>query len=108
MTSYADFEREFGGLDLNSEASYAIQQYYLNGGRIAWVVRVVAPDADASSRVLSGTQVYPGMSGAGSGAGGPGGAILTVTASSPGTWGNNLQVAIDAVGPLPVQRQLLP
>jgi len=100
ITSLSDFEREFGGLDPNSEASYAIQQYYLNGGRIAWVVRVVAPDAEAASRVLSGSQVYPGMSGAsgaGSGAG-PSGAILTVDARSPGKWGNNLQVAIDYRG----------
>jgi hypothetical protein len=96
ITSWADFERNFGGLDLNSEASYAIQQYYLNGGRIAWVVRVVAPDAEASERVLSDTQAYPGMSGA-SGSG-TGGGILTVTARAPGKWGNNLQVAIDYRG----------
>lgn len=100
LTSWADFEREFGGLDLNSEASYAIQQYYLNGGRIAWVVRVVAHDAEPAARVLSGTQVYLGMSGAGASGsgGGTSGAILTIAASSPGTWGNNLQVAIDYRG----------
>jgi len=35
--SFADFEREFGGLDRRSEASFAIQQYYLNGGaRRGW------------------------------------------------------------------------
>jgi phage tail sheath protein FI len=100
ITSLSDFEREFGGLDPNSEASYAIQQYYVNGGRVAWVVRVSAPDADAASRVLANTQVYPGMSGAGGAGSGaaPGGEILTVTASSPGKWGNSLQVAIDYRG----------
>jgi phage tail sheath protein FI len=40
---YADFEREFGGLNPRSEASYGIRQYYLNGGRVAWVVRVDDP-----------------------------------------------------------------
>jgi uncharacterized protein len=40
VTSFAEFERAFGGLDARSEAGFAIQQYYLNGGRIAWVVRV--------------------------------------------------------------------
>jgi phage tail sheath protein FI len=40
IASFADFERAFGGLDASSEASYAIRQYYLNGGRVAWVVRV--------------------------------------------------------------------
>jgi phage tail sheath protein FI len=40
---YADFERVFGGLHRRSEASYAIRQYFLNGGRLAWVVRVDDP-----------------------------------------------------------------
>jgi phage tail sheath protein FI len=43
---YADFERVFGGLHEGSEASYAIRQYYLNGGRVAWVVRVDDPCAE--------------------------------------------------------------
>jgi phage tail sheath protein FI len=97
ITSLTDFEREFGGLNANSEASYAIQQYYLNGGRVSWVVRVLAPDSDVAARVLGSTQVYQGMSGAGSGAG-VDGATLTVSASSPGSWGNNVQVAIDYRG----------
>jgi len=97
ITSMSDFEREFGGLDRLSEASYAIQQYYLNRGRVAWVVRVAAPNATSASRTLSGAQLYPGMSGAGVGGSGaaPNGDILRVSASSPGTWGNNLQVAVD-------------
>ncbi len=46
---YADFERVFGGLHVGSEASegsegsWAIRQYFLNGGRVAWVVRVDDP-----------------------------------------------------------------
>ena len=40
ITSFGDFERVFGGLDTRSDASYAIQQYYRNGGTVAWVVRV--------------------------------------------------------------------
>ena len=47
--SIADFEREFGGLDTLSEASYAIQQFFLNGGREAWVVRVTTPAAAPST-----------------------------------------------------------
>ena len=43
---YSDFERVFGGLHVGSEASYAIRQYYLNGGRVAWVVRVDDPCAE--------------------------------------------------------------
>src|ERR1044071_6196770 len=49
ITSYAEFERIFGGLDADSEASYGIRQYYLNGGSVAFVVRVGAPDASDAS-----------------------------------------------------------
>src|SRR5258707_6244572 len=39
VLNFADVERVFGGLDTSSEASYAIQQFFLNGGTDAWVVR---------------------------------------------------------------------
>ena len=40
VTSLTEFERTFGSLDANSEASYAIRHYFLNGGSAAWIVRV--------------------------------------------------------------------
>jgi uncharacterized protein len=84
ITSFADFERIFGGVNPASEASYAIQQYYLNGGQIAWVVRVATNAALASSVELDG--------------GYGGGAVLTVEAANPGAWGDNLQVAVTDAG----------
>src|SRR6476619_67588 len=42
VLSFADFERNFGGLDTRSEASYAIQQFFLNGGTEAYVVRATS------------------------------------------------------------------
>ena len=36
----ADFQRGFGGLARDYETGYAIQQFFLNGGAEAWVVRV--------------------------------------------------------------------
>src|SRR5690349_18226125 len=42
ILSFADFERTFGGLDARSEASYAIQQFFLNGGSEAYVVRTTS------------------------------------------------------------------
>jgi uncharacterized protein len=80
ITSFADFERTFGGLDTRSEASYAIQQYYLNGGQIAWVVRVVSGAPQPAQIILQG--------------GSPAQNTLTVQALNPGSWGNNLQVAV--------------
>jgi uncharacterized protein len=84
ITSFADFERIFGGVDPASAASYAIQQYYLNGGQIGWVVRVATAAALASNAPLNG--------------GYGGGAVLTVAAANPGVWGDNLQVAVTDAG----------
>jgi uncharacterized protein len=45
VSSFADFEREFGGLDQGSEAGYAVRQYFVNGGKAAWLVRAASADA---------------------------------------------------------------
>ncbi len=42
LFAYGDFERAFGGLHLDSPVSYAVQQFFQNGGLEAWVVRVAA------------------------------------------------------------------
>ena len=41
ITSWSDYERAFGGLSDASLMSYAVFQYYLNGGSEAEIVRVV-------------------------------------------------------------------
>ena len=82
ITSWADFERTFGGLYQNSEASFAIQQYFLNGGSTGWVVRVV-PDGAATAKIT-----LPGSSGD----------SLIVNAANPGAWGNMVQVGVDQQG----------
>lgn len=81
ITSFGDFERVFGGLDTRSEASYAIRQFYLNGGQIAWVVRVTASNATTATSGLGDGYNPPDL--------------LTVEAASAGKWGNNLQVGVD-------------
>ncbi len=42
VESFVEFEEVFGGLHQHSEASYAIRQYFLNGGAVAWVVRLAS------------------------------------------------------------------
>jgi len=79
--SLGDFEREFGGLDAQSEGGYAIWQFFLNGGTEAWVVRVTAGTA-ASSTVSLGTTTD-----------------LEVDAINPGVWGDNLRVQVTAMAP---------
>jgi phage tail sheath protein FI len=72
LTSLADFERSFGGVDTRSEASYAILQYYLNGGSISWCVRVAASNATPASVDLPGENGGPGSGAPGSGVPGSG------------------------------------
>src|ERR1035437_1386226 len=40
LLSLTDFEKYMGGLDTTSEATYAIQQFLLNGGAECYAVRV--------------------------------------------------------------------
>src|SRR5579863_7904315 len=72
LTSLADFQRSFGGVDTRSEASYAILQYYLNGGSISWCVRVAASNATTASVDLPGDTGGSGTLGSGSGPSGSG------------------------------------
>ncbi|HEX6747314.1 MAG TPA: phage tail sheath C-terminal domain-containing protein [Longimicrobium sp.] len=80
ITSFGDFERVFGGLDERSEASFAIQQYYRNGGSVAWVVRVDTGGTPAGILLQGGSPLEDS---------------LLLAAVSPGVWGNNLQVGVD-------------
>jgi phage tail sheath protein FI len=40
ILSFSDYERQFGGIDTASEVSYAVQQFFANGGAQGYVVRV--------------------------------------------------------------------
>jgi len=75
-----DFEREFGGFDTRSQASFAIPQFFLNGGPEAWVIRVASGAFAASTVTISDAGGAP---------------MLTVSAANPGVWGNNLRIEID-------------
>lgn len=44
ITSYGDFERIFGGLWLQSPLSFAVRDFFLNGGAQAIIVRLFAPN----------------------------------------------------------------
>ncbi len=81
ILNMGDFERIFGGLDPDSEASYSIQQFFLNGGNEAWVVRTASGNfTKANVEILSSIGGQP---------------AFIVEAINEGTWGNNLLVSID-------------
>ena len=47
INSFADYERTFGGLDLNSTMSFAVRDFYLNGGSQAIIVRLYHAESGA-------------------------------------------------------------
>ncbi|MBN2385418.1 MAG: phage tail sheath subtilisin-like domain-containing protein [Anaerolineales bacterium] len=78
--NFGDYERKLGGLSRDSELGYAIQQFFLNGGTDAWVVRTAS---GATRAVVTLCRPSDGTR------------ILTLTASSEGAWANYLKVDVD-------------
>lgn len=74
---YGDYERAFGSLWLASSMSYAVRDFFLNGGGQAIIVRL-DNGGHATELTLSTT-----------------GGDLTLVAGNPGAWGNNLRVVVD-------------
>lgn len=85
VRSLAEFDRVFGGLDPRSEASYAVYQFFLNGGSTAWILRVTATKKGASPPARASAKFADSSSTD----------VLTISAANEGAWGNALQVAID-------------
>jgi len=77
--TWTDFVRTFGGLWPSSTMSYAVYQFFQNGGSTAYVVRVIASDGAAATLTL------PSKGGAG----------VKLQAANMGAWGNNLQATVD-------------
>lgn len=94
MFTQADFETGLGGLNSDYPTSFAVSQFFLNGGGQAYGVRV-SPDAtaaivvmddatnNATLRATAGRQI--------------GGASL----DDPGEWGDNIRIDVDAITPDP-------
>src|SRR5262244_325701 len=72
INSFADYERIFGGLWVDSTMSYAVRDFYLNGGSQAIIVRLSNGQA-ATFAPLGG---------------------LALAAKNPGVWGESLRVRI--------------
>jgi phage tail sheath protein FI len=81
--SYGDFERAFGDLDPDCPLTYAVNQFFANGGSEAVIVRVASGDLAATLSIANKT------------GGGGKVEVLTLTASSSGSWANPLAVTID-------------
>lgn len=87
INNYADFERIFGGLWSNSSLGEVVQDFYLNGGRQAIIVRVYnAGEAASSSTAKDAPKTHAPLTVNG----------LPLEARDPGAWGNNLRARIEA------------
>ncbi|MEV4503432.1 phage tail sheath family protein [Streptomyces klenkii] len=82
ITGWADYEMSFGGLHKDSPMSYAVYQFFQNGGSEAEIVRLVADGAVASLPI--GAAPKEGTDNR-----------RTLNAISPGAWGNNLRARVD-------------
>jgi phage tail sheath protein FI len=82
LTSFADYERRFGGLNVANPMSYAVRDFYLNGGTMALIVRVAASDSSAATITLPGDGGSPADN-------------LVLEASSVGEWGNRLSATVN-------------
>lgn len=80
VTSYAEYERVFGGLAAYSSMGFAVRDFFLNGGATAVIVRLYRNDPADGAKAA--TVLLP--------AGG-----LALEAATPGTWGQSLRVAVD-------------
>jgi phage tail sheath protein FI len=88
LLSFADVEREYGGLHKDSDTSFALAQFFLNGGGRAWGVRVAAIGAGAT-KLGAATAAVPKAGG--------GGNAFSISALNEGAWGNAIRVQV--VGP---------
>lgn len=73
VQSFAEFERNFGGLWRQSPMTYAVSQFFQNGGSDALIIRVINGGAAATGSADT----------------------LNLEAASPGDWGEQLRVRVD-------------
>jgi phage tail sheath protein FI len=84
VESWTDFERLYGGFPSTGtpgELPYAVYNYFSNGGRAAYICRVIGTGAVTATVTLSDRAGSPL-------------ATLKVDALNPGTWGNDLRIGI--------------
>jgi phage tail sheath protein FI len=90
VQSFAEFERNFGGLSRTSTLGYAVQHFFLHGGSEALIVRVFAGDAAAATATLelrAAAVAVVTLQAASAG--------LRENVPSPGSWGDRLEATVD-------------
>jgi uncharacterized protein len=90
--SFGDFVSQYGGLQFDYPLSYAVQDFFANGGSQAIIARLFEPnDGDGVAKLK-----LPGQS-----------PQLILCAANPGEWGNGLSAQVDTRGISDVTSKLL-
>ncbi len=77
ITSFADFERTFGGLHRDFTLGYAVRDFFINGGATAVIARLYKPTTGKGSRATFAIT------------------NLALEAANEGAWGMKLRVRIE-------------
>ena len=81
VTSWTEFQRYYGSFIADSYLAYSVFQYFNNGGRQCYIVRVTRTDA-ATASVTVNNRANPAVGG------------VVFTAKNKGAWGNTLVLQI--------------
>ncbi len=82
VESWSDYVRQFGGLSSGNYLGYAVNQFFTNGGQQAYIVRLVATTLDTPAATKMAATASNTVS------------TLTLFASNPGAWANNIKVTV--------------
>jgi hypothetical protein len=102
VTNWTEFQRHYGGFIIDGYMAHSVFQYFNNGGRQCYIVRVTRSDATVADVTMQNRAAAPV-------------AGLTFSAKNKGAWGNSLYLQIEdgTVDPgngfkISVRRQLDP
>jgi phage tail sheath protein FI len=85
IESFRQFQAHFGPFSGSAFLAYAVRGFFENGGRRCWITRVASREPGAGYQTAQTVFRTPGVSPVD---------VWRVAASSPGVWGNNLQVRL--------------
>jgi hypothetical protein len=88
INSWSSFKSTFGDISIEHEMGYSVYHYFANGGRDAYILRVLRTSGDGSpaTKATATVAYYPNGTGAASAA------LFSVEASSEGVWGDDLSI----------------
>jgi uncharacterized protein len=85
VQSFMDYQRQFGGLDARGLMSYAVAQFFNNGGQQAYIVRLVQ-GAAVTTGTSTATSAVANIAVTGG--------AVEFTAKNPGVWANAIGVLV--------------